>query len=72
MNREPRMIGTKECHSCHRELPVLAFAVNKRLSDGLQSECRDCQSKRSRDYNLRHGKIKSHEFDAAPWAIDRG
>lgn len=43
MTHEPRMTGTKECHGCHRELPVLSFAVNRMAADGLQSHCRDCR-----------------------------
>lgn len=41
---EPQMTGTKTCCHCDRDLPVLAFAVRKAASDGLQSWCRDCHA----------------------------
>lgn len=41
---EPRCTGTKLCPHCKQVKHVLSFAVNHNLSDGLQSDCRDCQN----------------------------
>ena len=43
-DHEPACTGTKRCSRCGEEKAVLAFAVDKKATDGLQSECRDCRS----------------------------
>jgi hypothetical protein len=42
---EPRCSGTKVCCKCNKELPVIFFSVEHKSLDGLESHCRDCQSK---------------------------
>lgn len=34
--------GTKICSKCKRELPISKFSKNKRASDGLISQCKEC------------------------------
>lgn len=41
---EPRLTGTKVCTKCGRELPVICFAVHSHNKDGLQSQCRECNT----------------------------
>lgn len=47
---EPTMTGTKVCTKCERELPVIHFAVNRKNSDGLHSQCRDCLSEKKLEW----------------------
>ena len=51
----------KKCTICKQELPETEFNKNKRTKDGLQTLCRTCSQKRSRNYykgNLdKHRKV---------------
>lgn len=42
-DHEPACTGSKRCARCGEEKAVLAFAVNRKAADGLQSYCRECQ-----------------------------
>lgn len=35
---------TKICPKCGKELPVSEFSKNSKAKDGLQSQCKSCQS----------------------------
>lgn len=37
-------IKTKKCSKCKRELPLDKFSKNNSKKDGLQCQCRDCMS----------------------------
>ncbi|MFA9271564.1 MAG: hypothetical protein ACEQSX_12545 [Baekduiaceae bacterium] len=44
----------KRCRTCCRLLPRSAFAINRHLTDGLQSQCRPCISDQYRTGNEPH------------------
>ncbi|BDP42920.1 hypothetical protein DAETH_28890 [Deinococcus aetherius] len=46
------MIPVKFCGKCSRDLPLEAFAKNKRMKDGLQTQCRVCHSASRRGREL--------------------
>ena len=58
----------KHCPKCGRDLPVTEFNRNRRMKDGRQSECRECQSgeqiEHSRNYRKRRVE-KAREAEAA-------
>lgn len=39
---------TKECHGCHRVLPLAEYGQSARARDGLQTQCRECMAQRQR------------------------
>ncbi|HUV88182.1 MAG TPA: hypothetical protein VMY80_00890 [Anaerolineae bacterium] len=44
------MEQTKQCATCGRDLPRSSFYRDRRKSDGLYSECKDCvKARRTRD-----------------------
>lgn len=47
---------TKVCCKCKRELPVEEFYKNKKMKDGLQSYCKQCQVDYSRQSHSK-GKV---------------
>lgn len=46
---EPLCSGNKECPRCKEVKPVLAFGVNSRNPDGLNTYCRDCKNTMARE-----------------------
>src|SRR5581483_11027406 len=46
----------KKCTSCPNSFPAIPryFDRNKRKSDGLSSECKQCKKARSKEYNLKY------------------
>lgn len=42
------------CYKCKRELPITEFCKDRSKKDGLSPECRECSSKRSKDYRERN------------------
>lgn len=53
---EPVCIGFKVCAKCGESKRALAFSVQKRSSDGLCHECRDCRRAGSHSYYARTAK----------------
>lgn len=52
-DHDPRLVGTKVCTRCGEDKPALAFPVDKKMRDGLKSECRECVAEISRKWRLR-------------------
>ena len=51
-NRESAVISEKKCSKCGETFPATTdfFYSNKCSSDGLQYQCKQCQSRYSRNY----------------------
>jgi len=45
---------TKTCYICKSEKPAAAFSKNRSKYDGLPSQCKDCDSAKSREYHSLH------------------
>jgi hypothetical protein len=56
---------TKRCYKCDKEKPFDAFASCKRNKDGLQTMCRECQSKYGEKHRqkpeVKKARAKSHK-----------
>lgn len=52
----------KTCTSCKKLKSVLDFNKNKRRKDGLQTVCRSCNAKRSKQYYLEHTEKHKEEI----------
>lgn len=44
------MLETKRCRVCGEDKPRSAFYANKRRSDGLQTDCKDCKAAYNREH----------------------
>lgn len=42
------MTGTKRCSVCGKEKSVIAFACDRKMKDGLRSNCRECHVEANR------------------------
>ena len=48
---------TKICPKCGKELPVSEFSKNSKAKDGLQSQCKSCQSAAHKEKQERVKKL---------------
>lgn len=51
---QTNLFETKPCSTCARELPLLAFGLNKCKRDGLQGYCRECAQESQRRWKERN------------------
>jgi hypothetical protein len=68
---EPRNSGTKQCKKCLRELPVLAFPVQRHNKDGLCGFCRECVAENGRKWHVRHAKPLRQSGFSGPYGNAR-
>lgn len=55
---EPTCTGVKTCSSCGEAKPVLAFATDKKMSDGVGNSCRECTRVKTKErYKEKKAKI---------------
>ncbi len=54
-------IVTKKCSGCKSELPTTDFFAHAKSKTGLQSECKACGRKRSREWYAKH-KEKARQY----------
>lgn len=47
----------KICSKCGKELPVSEFSKNSKAKDGLQSQCKSCQSAAHKEKQERVKKL---------------
>ena len=52
---------TKICPKCGKELPVSEFSKNSKAKDGLQSQCKSCQSAAHKEKQERVKKLLGGE-----------
>lgn len=55
-DHEPRLTGTKVCSRCRQEKVALAFSGDRKMADGLKSECRECVAEFSYRWRAKHKK----------------
>lgn len=64
--------ATKYCPCCKRELPTSEFNPSKDpRSDGYRTYCKDCQSKKNREYNARRTEKKMAARQSDPSILKR-
>jgi len=59
------MIGTKLCNNCGLQKPLANFYKNSVKSDGLQTQCKECQNAKRRKYhkdNLKEERAKHRRY----------
>lgn len=61
----PEKQGTKRCSQCRVEKPVGAFSRDRSKRSGLAHRCRECDSKRGRDYRERMKALHTDDNGAA-------
>ena len=49
-NRKATMQRIKKCYKCKKNIPITGFNRNKARKDSLQTSCKNCQRKLSRNY----------------------
>jgi len=47
-------LQTKKCNRCKEEKPLGEFHKNKQKPDGLQSFCKECSSKKNKEYYIKN------------------
>lgn len=57
------MENTKTCTKCGRELPLSEFYKNKKMKDGLQYWCKECDSQHNKQWRAEHKEEKA-AYDA--------
>ena len=57
--------GHKFCRTCLETKPLSEWSANRRATDGLQTQCKDCRSKRGRRDHLRKSYGLTEEQAAA-------
>ena len=58
---------TKICTKCLKELPIESFAAHKDGKHGKQALCRECDSKRGKEYLNKPGKRERRAETTARW-----
>lgn len=56
------MYAEKECSKCHLTKPCEEFSKNRTRPDGLQSQCKACQSERAKPWRFGRYGITEAEF----------
>jgi hypothetical protein len=65
-SKKKNILKEKECRICHRVLPMRMFNKKIRSKTGLASSCKDCDSKRNREYQ----KIVKLEIEKGQYRFD--
>ena len=61
---------SKVCTKCLKELPIELFAAHKDGKYGKQAMCRQCDSKRGKEYLNKPGKRKRRAETTAKWYVE--
>ncbi|UCH72482.1 MAG: hypothetical protein JSW62_02740 [Thermoplasmatales archaeon] len=52
-NQRTELLVSKKCAKCNHELPISKFTKNINSKDGMDSICKDCNAKRTKEYKVR-------------------
>jgi DNA-directed RNA polymerase subunit RPC12/RpoP len=66
-------MNSKVCSKCGKELPLIYFAIDRSIKDGLSSDCRECRRKRENpQWHIRQAKKRrlSKTLGLSPSSLD--